>query len=148
MDIPPFDLALEQFRDFLNRNGASDGIEWVFRDDLCPLSRGRFLVRRSDSSENRRLAQKVFSEGRSRGLLEISVIASSPQFTVATVWYPRTDRDQVQGWNRGMKLSILQPLPHAEFVSCLVWPVVRWLPTYRRYQSNAAFVGTREWAVA
>ena len=147
MDIPPFYIALAQFRDFLNRNGASNTIEWVFRDDLCPRG-GEFLICRKVSSENERLAEKIFSEGRRKGLVEISAIAASPRFTAATVWYPRTDRDEVQGWSRGMKVSIAQPLPHAELVSRLAWRLVRWSPSYRRYQSNEAFVGTREWAVA
>jgi hypothetical protein len=149
MEIPSFSIAVEQFREFLQRNGAPSSIVWTFRDDLCPRSANRFLVRPDSRGENERLCEKVFGEAKHKGLVEISAVAASERMTAATIWYPRTERDEVQGWNQGMKLSVIQPLPRAEVIdSAFFWQLVRFSPAFRRYQADAAFVGTREWAVA
>lgn len=147
MAIPNFPTAVEQFRDFLRRNDVTAPIVWVFKDDLCPRSTTHLLVRNPPPSENASLAEKVFSEGRRRGLVEIAAVASSEQFVAATVWFPRTLADEIQGWDRGMKLSLIQPLPIADPITFgFTWKMVQWSSEYRRYQRRKAFVGSRAWA--
>lgn len=93
------------------------------------------------------MAEKVFSEGQRKGLVEITAVASSDLLTAATVWFPRTPRDEVQGWSNGMKLSIIQPLPIVDPITFgFTWQMVRWSSVYRRYQQQNPFVGTRAWA--
>jgi hypothetical protein len=147
MDIPDFQIAVEQFREFLVRHDVRTPITWVFRDDLCPRTSGHLLVRYPPPAENEHLAEKVFSEGKRKGLVEITAVASSDLLTAATVWFPRTPQDEVQGWSNGMKLSIIQPLPVVDPITFgFTWQMVQWSSVYRRYQKNSPFVGTRAWA--
>lgn len=54
----------------------------------------------------------------------------------------------VQGWNRGMKLSIADPLPNAKSVGVLKWLCFRLQPKFRHYQRWEVGVGTKAWAAA
>lgn len=97
---------------------------------------------------NTGLARKVFSEGRERGLVEIAAIATAARKVAATVWFPKYEAEEVQGWSRGMKLTICQPLPEARIVGVVRWQLLNLLPSFRRYQRMAFFIGTRKWAAA
>ena len=99
----------------------------------------------SDTPRHNSLARKVFSEGRERGLVEITAIATAARKVAATVWFPN---EEVQGWSQGMKLSISQPLPDAKTVGVVRWQLLNLLPSFRRYQRMAFFIGTRKWAAA
>jgi len=147
-DIPDFAEAVQRFRRFLSESGHSDQVFWVFRDDICQLSVTRVLVKYPPPSENEALAQKVFAEGRARGLVEITAVAATRNKLAATIWFPKHPHEEVQGWNQGMKISILQPLPRARLVRPLWWKFLRLLPRHRRYQEMASFIGTRDWARA
>ena len=79
--------------------------------------------------------------------MEVAAVASSDHLTAATVWFPRTAAAEVQGWDRGMKLSLIQPLPIADPITFwFTWKMVQCSSVYRRYQGRRAFVGTRAWA--
>jgi hypothetical protein len=147
-DIPDFDEALMQFRSFLVKNGHPDEVFWVFREDLWQLSINRVLVRYPTHSENITLAQKVFAEGHVRGLIEITAVAEAANRIAASVWFPKYPNEEVQGWNRGMKLGIRQPLPRASVLASRYWWLLRLFPSFRRYQRYASFIGTRDWAAA
>ena len=147
-DIPSFAEALCQFRQFLAKSGHSDQVFWVFRDDVWQLSPGDLRVKYPPSAENAALAQKVFAEGRARGLVEIKAIATAGEKIAVTVWFPKYPNEEVQGWNGGMKLGILEPLPRASAVGRMRWLLFRFLPRYRRFQEAAIFIGTRNWAAA
>ena len=147
-DIPHFAEALNQFRQFLAKSGHADQVFWVFRDDVWQMSPGDLRVKYPPSAENPALAQKVFAEGRERGLVEIIALATDGEKIAATVWFPKYPNEEVQGWNGGMKLVMLQPLPRARAVGRLRWLIFRFLPRYRRFQEAATFIGTRNWAAA
>ena len=147
-DIPDFEEALEQFRRFLKESGHSDEVFWIFREDLWRLSVTQALVKYPPTPENESLAQKVFEEGRVRGLVEMKAVAVAGDRVAATVWFPKYPDEEVQGWNRNMKLVILQPLPKARRVGKWRWRLFRFLPRYRRAQRFAGLIGTREWAAA
>lgn len=146
--IPHFAEALEQFRQFLAKKGHSDQVVWVFRDDIWQRSPGDLRVKYPPFAENAALAQKVFEEGRERGLIEIRAIATTGRMMAATVWFPKYPNEEVQGWDRGMKLAISEPLPRAKVVGMLRWRLFKFLPRYRRYQETKIFIGTRDWAAA
>jgi hypothetical protein len=147
-DIPDFAEAVQRFRRVLSESGHSDQLFWVFRDDLWQLSVTRVLVKYPPPLENEALAQKVFAEGRASGLVEISAVAGTGHKLAATIWFPKYPHEEVQGWNQGMKICILQPLPIARLVQPLWWKSLRLLPGHRRYQEMASFIGTRDWAGA
>ena len=145
-DIPELDVAVARFRQLLLDNGQPTTLLWVFRDDVYARTPSVVALRYPPPGENFSLAEKVFNEGRVAGLVEISAIGTTGKAVAATVWFPRTPGDEVQGWNGGMKLSIVKPLPNAKLVSGWLWGITQYLPSYRRYQREAAFIGTRAWA--
>jgi len=147
-DIPDFAEALYQFRQFLAKSGHSDQVFWVFRDDVWQPSPGDLRIKYPPSVENDALAQKVFAEGRERGLVEIIAIATVEEKVAAKVWFPKYPNEEVQGWDRGMKLGLSEPLPRAKRVGALRWWLFQFLPRYRRFQDEAFFIGTRKWAAA
>mgnify|MGYP001159162626 CR=1 FL=1 len=147
-DIPDFADALEGLRRFLNDNGHPTDVFWVFREDVWQLSPTDVRVKYPSSSENIALAQKVFAEGRERGLVEVKALATAEGKVAATVWFPKLPNEEVQGWNQGMKLVIAEPLPPAKLVGGLRWWLLRFLPRFRHFQKAAFFIGTRTWAAA
>lgn len=147
-EIPEFQLAIADFCRFLVKEGHPANLFWVFRDDLWFREPDRLLVLYPTPVENSFLAHKVYDEGRARGLVQITAIAKINDHTAATVWFPKFPEEEVQGWSRGLKLSIRQPLPMAKVVGSLGWRVVSYLPSYRWYQQNDSFVGLRRWAAS
>jgi hypothetical protein len=144
--IPGFDEAVADFRRFLGEHGYSGTLWWAFREDLWRRSHHSFVVRTPPHPSSQALAKAVFDQGRSKGLIEVAAVARLPTGLVTTVWYPKYPSEEVQGWSCGMKLSIYTPLPSALPVPRSLWPVVRMLPPYRRYQARECFIGTRRWA--
>jgi hypothetical protein len=145
-EIPDFETAVRAFQDFLQREGYSTALIWVFREDLWQLSPERILMRRLHAHHDIELAKKVFREGQAKGLVEVRAVAQGNGWTAATVWFPKYDEAEVQGWSQGMKLAIVQPLPTATRVRPMLWAVLRVLPSFRTYQRSACEVGTRRWA--
>jgi hypothetical protein len=147
-DIPDFAEALLRFRRFLAENGHPTDLLWIFREDLYPWSLTQVLVRYPPAPENGHLAQKVFAEARQRGLVEIKAVAVANNKVAATIWFPMHPNEEVQGWERGMKLVILQPILRARLVGGWQWRLLRFLPLYRRTWAGEGFIGTRAWAAA
>jgi hypothetical protein len=143
-----FNRAVSDFRRFLSGEGHPDDLFWVFRDDLWFRGPKHVLIRYPTPPENPLLAEKVYDEGRGRGLAEITALATAGGRTAATVWFPKHPEEEVQGWSQGIKLVIRQPLPEAKAVGSLAWQIIRQLPGYRRYQRDESFVGSRRWAAA
>ena len=147
-DIPEFAEAVERLRRFLADSGQPDDLFWVFRDDVWQLSPTEMRVKYPLSSENVTLAKKVFSEGRDRGLVEITALAAADGRVAATVWFPKYPNEEIQGWTGGMKLSISEPLPSARAVGTFRWRLLRFLPRFRQFQRAAISIGTKAWAAA
>ena len=147
-ELPQFQEAVSMLERLLVEQRHPVTVQWVFREDLLRRSRYRVLVRVPSRAGNAELAEKVFREGRAKGLVEIVALAKTGRSVAATVWYPKLPGEEVQGWSSGLKVSITEPLPTALAVSATVWPVLQCLPWYRRYQVSGVFVGTREWAAA
>jgi len=82
------------------------------------------------------------------GLVEIIAIATVEEKVAAKVWFPKYPNERVQGWDRGMKLGMSNPLPRAKRVGPSRWRLFEFLPRYRRFQGDAFFIGTRKWAAA
>ena len=147
-DIPEFEKAIERLRRFLAESGHSDDVFWVFREDVWRLSPTEMRVRYPSPSENVALARKVFSEGRDRGLVQITALATAAGKVAMTVWFPKYPEEEVQGWNGGMKIGISEPLPRARPVGLLRWRLLQCLPRFRQFQREAIFIGTKAWAAA
>jgi hypothetical protein len=147
-DIPNFAEALTQFRRFLGESDLPSDPLWVFRDDVWKLSPTEVWVRYPSSPQNIGLAEKVFAEGREKGLVNIHGVAVAAGQVATTVWFPKYEQEEVQGWNRGMKLSISKPLPRAKTIGALRWSLLGFLPRFRQYQKADMFIGTTAWAAA
>ena len=147
-DIPDFAEAVERFRRFLSANGHPTEVLWVFRNDIWQRSPADMRIKYLRFSDNVTLAEKVFAEGRERRLVEIKALGAAKERVVATVWFPKYRHEEVQGWNRGMKLVIADPLPCAKLLRALPWWLLGFLPRFRHYQSEAVFIGTKAWALS
>ena len=147
-DIPNFEVAVQSFRRFLTENGHPAEIVWIFRDDLWKRTVTEVFVRVPSQPERLALARKVFNEGRIKGLVDVHAIAIAGNTVAATVWFPRTDDDEIQGWNRGMKLSISEPLLRAKIFGSFRWWLLSFLPSFRHYQTWERIIGTTAWAAA
>lgn len=77
-------------------------------------------------------------------------VASFQNFlrVAATIWFPKFENEQVQGWDGGMKLTISEPLPRATIVNPFRWWFFRFVPRFRHYQNFEDRVGTKRWAAA
>ena len=147
-NIPEFEDAVALFRHFLAEQGHPSTIFWVFREDIWKRSPIDVVRRFPSQTRNLALAKKVFAEGREKGLVDIHAIASVDDKVAATVWFPRSTDEEIQGWNSGMKLSIADPLPDAKTVGRLRWLCFRLQPEFRHYQRSEFGVGTKAWAAA
>jgi hypothetical protein len=145
-DIPDFAEALQRFRQFLTDSGHRSDVFWIFPEDIWRISPTRSVVRYPPPSENVTLAQRVFAEGRERGLVEMTAVATTGDKVAVTVWFPKFPREEVQGWGRGMKLTMLEPLRSARVLSPWKWQLLRFVPRYRRSLTAERFIGTRDWA--
>lgn len=146
-DIPSFEDAVASFEHFLTEQGYPSKILWVFREDIWKRSSTDVVLRFPSQIKNQALVKKVFGEGRQKGLVDVHAIAMVADMTAATVWFPKFTDEEIQGWNRGMKLSIAQPLPKAKSVGGLMWLWFRLHPKFRQYQRCEFGVGTKAWAV-
>jgi hypothetical protein len=147
-DVPDFAEAVTEFRRVLGENGHPSDLFWVFRDDVWKLSPTEVWVKYPSSQQSISLAEKVFAEGREKGLVDIHAVAVAAGQVAATVWFPKYPHEEVQGWNRGMKLSISQPLLRAKTIGALRWSLLGFLPRFRQYQKADMFIGTISWAAA
>jgi hypothetical protein len=147
-EIPEFQAAVSDFRRFLAGQGHADELVWVFRDDLWFRGPDHVLMRYPPPAGNKLLAEKVYIEGRKRGLVDITAVATARGHVAATVWFPKFPEEEVQGWSQGLKLSVRQPLPAAKVVGGLAWKLARYTSGYRWYQRYDCFIGSRRWAAA
>ncbi len=147
-DIPEFEDALASFRQFLAQCGHSTDIVWVFRDDVWKRSVTEVFVRIPSQRKNSVLAKKVFNEGREKGLVDVHAVAIVDRAIAATVWFPRTEADEIQSWNRAMKLTISEPLLRAKTFGSFRWWLISFLSGFRYYQAHDFTIGTRRWAAA
>jgi hypothetical protein len=120
----------------------------VFRDDLWFRGPDDVLMRYPLPLGNIPLSEKVYNEGRERGLVGITAVVTTTGHVGATVWFPKFPEEEVQGWSQGLKLAINQPLPVAKVVGGLRWKAFRYLSGYRRYQRHEFGIGSRRWAAA
>lgn len=118
----------------------------MFREDIWKRSPSDVVIRFPSQIINSALTKKVFGEGRKKGLIDLYAIATVDDMTAATVWFPKFSDEEIQGWNRGMKLSIAQPLPKAKSVGGLMWLWFRLHPQFLQYQRCEFTVGTKTWA--
>ena len=109
------------FRGFLAQHGHPVELFWVFRDDVWFPRLSDAVVRFPVPSSNSVLAEKVYAEGRERGLISLNAIAATSDRVAATVWFPKFPEEAVQGWAEGLKLSIREPLPKARLLGGWRW---------------------------
>jgi hypothetical protein len=145
-EIPGFDDAVRQFKAFLVQQNLSPSLVWVFREDFWQQSPSRAVMRWLPPEQNGRLAKKVYSEGRAKGLVEIVALAPSGEQTNATRWYTKFLGDENQWWAQGLKFTISEPRPVATRIPRIAWVFAWWFPRFRNYQRRACFIGTRSWA--
>ena len=126
-ELPEFQVAISDFRRFLVEQGHADELVCVFRDGLWFRGPQQVWMRSPPPAENVPLAKKVYDEGRQGGVVGITALAMAKGHVAATVWFPRLPEEEVQGWLRGLKLAILQPLPAGNVIGGLRWRMFKCL---------------------
>ncbi|HEY6018457.1 MAG TPA: hypothetical protein VIY48_00720 [Candidatus Paceibacterota bacterium] len=147
-EIPEFAVAVSTCRQFLAEQGYAGELLWVFRDDLWVRGQNNVVMRLPLPAENASLAEKIYGEGRERGLVKIEAVTVAGGHVAATVWFPKFPEEALQGWSQGLKLSIRQPLPIAKVVGCFRWRMIKCLAGYQRYQRYECSIGSRHWAAS
>jgi hypothetical protein len=143
-----FERTVSSFRKFLADGGHPTKIVWVFRDDVWKRGVTEVFIRVPAQRENLALVMKVFREGRTKGLVDVHAVAIVDNAVAATLWFPRTEDEEVQGWSAGTKLTISDPLVHAKTFGSFRWWLFSFLPRFKHYQTHEWTIGTRRWAAA
>jgi hypothetical protein len=137
-----FDEAVVRFGQFLDEQDCPAKIQWAFRDDWYSTGPSSHHVAWPLPANNEGGARHLYDAGRDRGLVELRAVFFVSETCVAIVVAP--ERDEIQGWNRGLRLSIPQPFTDARPVrSRTVWFWHRITPGYRRFQRHSAFAPLR-----
>jgi hypothetical protein len=96
-EMPEFRVAISDFCRFLIEQGHVGELVWVFRDDHWFRGPDHVLMRYPPPSGNEPLAQKVYDEGRERGLVEVIAVATAKGHVATIVWFPKFPKEEVQG---------------------------------------------------
>jgi hypothetical protein len=148
-ELPEFDVAVREFCQFLRNEGHSDRLLWVFRDDTWFKAIDDRVICFPVPAGNEKLIRKVYAEARAKGLASVNALATYRDQTVSTVWFPKYEHEEVQGWDTGLKLSIRDPLPEATSASPFFWKLITKLPSFRRsFRDSDWLIGSRQWAQA
>jgi hypothetical protein len=118
--------AQNQLSEFLERQGWPTRVVWLQRNDLLP-ERQTFWVGPQDSAQTFAAAERVYEEGRRRGLgISVEAICADKKSTFAAIFLPR-DEDEAQRLMipQGLKLGV--PVEHrrATVVNALRWAFLR-----------------------
>jgi hypothetical protein len=140
--IVAFDEAVLDFQKFLQSENHPNDVVWAFRQDWYSVSPSRHWVMWPLPAENEEYARALFQTGRDCGLVEMLAEFSVGAQSVATVIAPFPD--EIQGWSRGLKLAIHEPLVPATAVgSRIAWRFHTCGPAYRRFQRYRTAVPER-----
>lgn len=128
-DIPLFEDAARQFREFLEREGFVGDLLWIFREDVAVDREGRVSVRLPLPSENPDRARAEYERGRQGGIgVHLSVFCSLESKPCCFVWVPQTERDAESAMVSGLKLSAPKsPRTARAFKESLANRVLTWL---------------------
>jgi hypothetical protein len=140
--LPTFGDALAQLRCLLGEHGLPTDVAWVFREDWYSTGPSSHRVIWPLPRENEDHARCLYDSGGDRGLVELQAVFFVDESSVVNVFAP--DTHEIQGWNRGLRLSIRQPFTSAGAVRAAgLWRWHRITPGYRRFQRLEPFVSQR-----
>ena len=138
-EIPSFREGVERFQQFLRTRGYDGAVVWTFREDFYSTSSSRTWIRWPLPDTNAIVASRCFDAGRATGLVEIAALFRVGTSLAATVFSPTPD--EIQGWNRGFKLSVRSPLAEAARVpNGILWALHRHRPAYAHFQKRETIV--------
>ena len=138
--FPSLSEATECLQKILPLESRGKPLSWFVREDLCPIE-GGFHFRASPSC-NAGMFERYYEAGRIRGSAQVLAIFNAPEVVGCTIWCPEVG--EVQGWESGLKVSVLDPLRKGLAVSgSLRWLACTALPRYRRFVSFTGFAPLR-----
>ena len=113
---PDFSEAVDQFKEFLAAQECPTSIQWAFRENVYFKSQKSMFVAAPLPSSNADTAARAYFAGVSQEQIAVRAIARSTDSVVATVWYPISEQQRPQGWEKGLRFAIVDPLPVASEV--------------------------------
>lgn len=139
-DYPPFDEAVERFREFARREHIPDDVVFVASDDVV-LRNGIAYLNLRGPHESRLRAARSYEQSASRRLGVLLEAFSRLGERICVYTYGPTDSDEAERlmYPSGLKLSIRQPLLPARSVSRARWFTLQIGETQRSIRDRAEF---------
>jgi hypothetical protein len=104
--MPPFEEAIKQFQNFIEEQGGSPDLLWVFRED-CGWWKRRLFVRMSPRLRDADQFRARYERGVARGLgVQFIVLCSLAGSSCCFLWTPRDEMDAEYAMIAGLKLSV------------------------------------------
>ena len=94
------------------------------------------------------LAEKVFAEGREKGLVDIHAVAVAAGQIAATVWFPKYAARRGSGLESRNETFYFGASATRKNNWCSALVVTRVSAGFRQYQKEDMFIGTIAWAAA
>ena len=142
--IPPFSEAVSKFRGFLAKRDHPTELAWVFREDFYSVSLDRYVVVQPIPDRNEGLVRTYYEAARERGIVQLRALFQIGEVAAVSAWSPAEVAEEVQGWSRGLKLSVAAPFVAAKTVeSPFAWRLHRWTRAYRLNQAHGFDVPRR-----
>ena len=126
--MPVFGEAVRQFGGFLESQGLSSDLLWVFREDVC-RRRQHLFVKVPVPKENFGDVERLYNLGVSRGLgVRLDVLCLLDSRPCCYVWLPSDEEDAAYAMLSGLKLSVpTEPVIAQAVRNGLLWRAYKWL---------------------
>lgn len=136
-EMPTFQEAIQQFREFLAEEGISKEILWLCREDIA-WHDFKFYIRKPLPKENEQLVEKLYEHGCERGLgILLDVFWLLDSHAYCYIWLPEDERDAELAMVASLKMSVPKKPVLAEPVkNRLIW---------RRHRRLGELAGGNRW---
>lgn len=136
-EMPTFPEAIEQFREFLTKEGHPKRILWICREDIA-WHDFKFYIKKPLPAANERLVEKLYEQGRERGFgVSLDVFCLLDSYPCCYIWLPEDEQEAELAMVAGLKMSV--PVNPA-----LAKPVKNWL-LWQRHRRLGERAGGERW---
>ena len=144
-ETPPFADALPSFLRFVDEQGFSTDLLWVFREDVTNCRRD-IWVRVPVPAENVELAREYYDLGRQQGLgVTLELLCRVDDQSACFVWVPKDEIDASYAMQGPLKLSVaVNPVDATPVRSRILWCWRSWLNRWRKCVTFADHLPLRD----
>lgn len=129
-ELPPFDTAIDSFRDFVADQNQSANLRWIFREDIVELGWQTYI--RLPLTADEEMVRQLYTEGLERGYgVNLHAYCFLREQTFCYIWLPKDEVDADYRMLAGLKFSMsATPERRKKAIgvgSGLRWRWLRWL---------------------